>query len=95
MTPALISDPVSNAAGSDVIDAAAKSTSILHRTSWRPPVAVSANGIYIQLNDGTTLIDGVGGASVTCIGNGHPEVVQAIKEQADRMACTSNLFWRS
>ena len=94
MTPALISDSVSNSAGPDVVDKGAptKPTSILHRTSWNPPVAVSANGIYIQLKDGTTLIDGVGGASVACIGNGHPEVIKAVKEQVDRMACTSRSF---
>lgn len=65
-----------------------KSTNILHRTSWRPPVAESAQGIYITLEDGTHLIDGVGGAAVTCIGNGHPKVTQAIKDQMDKVSCS-------
>lgn len=62
-------------------------TAILHRTPWRPPVAVSAKGIYVTLEDGTTVIDAVGGAAVACIGNGHPKVVQAIKDQADKVSC--------
>jgi 4-aminobutyrate aminotransferase-like enzyme len=65
-----------------------KPTSILHRTPWQPPVAVSAQGIYITLEDGTHLIDAVGGAAVTCIGNSHPKVMQAIKDQVDKVSCT-------
>lgn len=64
-------------------------SAILHRTPWRPPVAVSAEGIYVTLEDGQTVIDAVGGAAVACIGNGHPKVVQAIKDQADKVSCES------
>ena len=64
-----------------------KPTSILHRTPWQPPVAESAQGIYITLEDGTLLIDAVGGAAVTCIGNSHPKVMQAIKDQVDKVSC--------
>lgn len=62
-------------------------TSILHRTPWQPPVAVSGKGIYITLEDGREVIDAVGGAAVTCIGNGHPVVQEAVKEQVDKLAC--------
>ena len=62
-------------------------TSILHRTPWQPPVAVSGQGIYITLEDGREVIDAVGGAAVACIGNGHPVVREAIKEQVDKLAC--------
>lgn len=64
-----------------------KPTSILHRTPWQPPVAESAQGIYITLEDGTQLIDAVGGAAVTCVGNSHPKVMQAIKDQVDKVSC--------
>jgi Aminotransferase class-III len=64
-----------------------RATSILHRTPWRPPVAVSGEGIYITLEDGRKVIDGVGGAAVNCLGNGHPEPVKAIKEQVDKLSC--------
>jgi E3 ubiquitin-protein ligase TRIP12 len=60
---------------------------ILHRTPWQPPVAVSGQGIYITLEDGREVIDAVGGAAVACIGNGHPVVREAIKEQVDKLAC--------
>ena len=62
-------------------------TSILYRIPGRPPVTRSANGPYMTLADGRSILDGVGGAAVTCIGNGHPKVVQAIKDQADKLSC--------
>ena len=65
-----------------------QTTSILHRTPWKPPTAISAQGIYVDLQDGTRLLDAVGGAAVACIGNGHPHVLQTIKEQVDRVSCT-------
>ena len=64
-----------------------RATAILHRTPWQPPVAVSGRGVYITLEDGREVIDAVGGAAVTCIGNGHPVVQEAIKEQVDKLAC--------
>ena len=70
-----------------------KPTSILHRTPWQPPVAESAQGIYITLEDGTELIDAVGGAAVTCVGNSHPKVMQAIKDQIDKVSCMRFRFF--
>lgn len=69
-----------------------KPTSLLHRTPWRPPVGVSADGIYITLDDGRRLLDAVGGAAVACIGNNHPAVIQAIKDQVDKVSCMAKLF---
>ena len=66
---------------------APRPTAILHRTPWQPPVAVSGRGIYITLENGREVIDAVGGAAVACIGNGHPVVREAIKEQVDKLAC--------
>ena len=42
----------------------------------------------MTLENGQILLDAVGGAAVTCIGNGHPKVVQAVKDQVDKVACT-------
>ncbi|KZV84309.1 PLP-dependent transferase [Exidia glandulosa HHB12029] len=61
-------------------------SAMLHRTPWRPPVAVSGQGIYVTLKDGRKIIDGAGGAAVTSIGNGHPEVVKAIQQQVGKLA---------
>ena len=82
-----MSSPLTPAAVSEQIAPTVGATSILHRTPWRPPVAVSGEGIYITLEDGRKIIDGVGGAAVNCLGNGHPEPVKAIKEQVDKLSC--------
>ncbi|KAF5383775.1 hypothetical protein D9615_003562 [Tricholomella constricta] len=66
-------------------------TAILHRTPWAPPVAKNANGIYIDLEDGRRVIDAVGGAAVVCIGNSHPKVMQAIKDQVDKVSYVYNM----
>lgn len=62
-------------------------SAILHRTPWRPSVAVKSNGLYITLDDGRVLLDATGGAAVVCIGHGHPVVLQAMKDQIDRITC--------
>jgi len=62
-------------------------TSILHRTPWTPPIAIATDGIYIDLEDGRRVIDGIGGAAVTCIGGKHPKVIKALKDQIDAMSC--------
>ena len=66
---------------------APRPATILHRTPWQPPVAVGGQGIYITLEDGREVIDAAGGAAVTCLGNSHPAVQEALKEQVDKLAC--------
>ncbi|TCD71722.1 hypothetical protein EIP91_005488 [Steccherinum ochraceum] len=68
-----------------------KPTFILHRAPWRPPIAVSGEGIYLDLEDGRRIIDAVGGAAVACIGNGHPAVKKAMKEQIDKLSYVYSL----
>ncbi|TFY68826.1 hypothetical protein EVJ58_g785 [Rhodofomes roseus] len=68
-----------------------KATSILHRTPWAPPIATSAQGIYVTTDDGRQLIDAVGGAAVACIGNGHPAITKALKEQVDKISYVYNM----
>lgn len=87
MAPAPTSEVLSATVNNTPTKKGLKPSAILQRTPWVPPVAVSGQGIYITLEDGSTLIDAVGGAAVACIGNGHPKVVQAIKDQADRVSC--------
>ena len=43
-----------------------------------PPTAVNAKGIYIYLDDGSKILDAVGGASVSCLGHSHPDVISAM-----------------
>ncbi|KAJ7030466.1 pyridoxal phosphate-dependent transferase [Mycena alexandri] len=66
-------------------------TAILHRTPWIPPIAVSAEGSYIELESGQKLLDAIGGAAVTCIGSAHPVVNKALKDQIDRVSYVYNM----
>jgi 4-aminobutyrate aminotransferase/(S)-3-amino-2-methylpropionate transaminase len=53
-----------------------------------PVVAAEARGSTITDVDGNTLIDFAGGVGVMNVGHGHPAVVQAIQEQAERFVHT-------
>ncbi len=53
-----------------------------------PVVAAYARGATITDVDGNTFIDFVGGVGVMNVGHGHPKVVQAIVEQAERFVHT-------
>ncbi|KAJ8694961.1 Ubiquitin fusion degradation protein 4 [Pleurotus ostreatus] len=90
MAPALVHPEETSEVKKNAL-AEQRPTMILHRTPWRPPVAVSGQGIYLQLESGQTVIDAVGGAAVACIGNGHPVVKQAIKDQVDRVSYVYNM----
>ena len=59
---------------------------VFHRsTGARPPIAVRGEGIAIFDADGRQFVDACGGAAVSCLGHGHPDVVAAITEQARRV----------
>lgn len=59
---------------------------VFHRfTGMRPPLAVRGEGIYLIDEQGRRYIDACGGAAVSCLGHGHPEVVAAIAEHAQRL----------
>ncbi|KAI9449971.1 PLP-dependent transferase [Lactarius psammicola] len=66
-------------------------SAVLLVTQGQPPVAVSGKGIYITLDDGREIIDAAGGVAVACIGNGHPVVREAVKEQVDKLAYVYNM----
>ena len=53
-----------------------------------PVVAAEARGSTITDVDGNTFIDFVGGVGVMNVGHGHPAIVQAIQEQAERFLHT-------
>ena len=69
-----------------------KSSSIFHRSLSQAPIVLVAEGIYIDLEDGRRVIDGVGGTAVACLGNSHPTVIQTIKDQAGKLSCTDRLI---
>ena len=85
MSP-IATEQTQDAAAAQPVKAATRPP-ILYRVPTSPPLVTSAHGIYMEIEGGRTVVDGVGGAAVTCIGNGHPKVIQAIKDQADKLSC--------
>ncbi len=69
-------------------------TRILHRQIHNSyPVAVGGKGVEIFDADGRAYIDASGGAAVSCLGHGHPEVTAALHAQADRLAYAHTSFF--
>ncbi|WP_341895204.1 aspartate aminotransferase family protein [Ferrovibrio terrae] len=67
---------------------------ILHRSiNHAYPVAVGGEGIRIIDADGKRYIDASGGAAVSCLGHGHPDITRAMHEQADKLAFAHTSFF--
>jgi len=64
-------------------------------TKSLPPRAVSARGVHIHDAAGKTYLDGSGGAAVSCLGHGDPEVIEAIRRQAETLAFAHTGFFTS
>lgn len=59
------------------------------------PVAVGGEGCYLIDADGKRYLDGSGGAAVSCLGHGDPEIIAAIKDQLDKVAFAHTGFLTS
>jgi adenosylmethionine-8-amino-7-oxononanoate aminotransferase len=69
-------------------------THILHRQIHTElPVAVRGAGLYLYDAGGRGYLDASGGAAVSCLGHGHPDVLQAIHEQLDQLAYAHTSFF--
>ncbi len=69
-------------------------TSLLHRQiHGQLPVAVGGQGIEIVDADGKHYIDASGGAAVSCLGHGHPDVIAALHRQLDTIAYAHTSFF--
>lgn len=69
---------------------------IIHRSlRTTPAVAVSAQGAYITDVSGKRFLDACGGAAVSCLGHGHPEVLAAMHRQIDQLAYAHTSFFTS
>src|SRR6202162_3390477 len=69
-------------------------TSVLHRTiAHSYPVAVRGDGIHIWDATGKQYIDASGGAAVSCLGHGHPDVLAAMHKQLDTIAYAHTGFF--
>jgi hypothetical protein len=69
-------------------------TSVLYRSpAVSYPKAVSARGMYIRDDHGKLYLDMSGGAAVSCLGHGHPDVVAAVREQVGALAFAHTAFF--
>jgi adenosylmethionine-8-amino-7-oxononanoate aminotransferase len=69
-------------------------TRILHRTLGHElPVAVRGEGVHLFDSNGKAYIDASGGAAVSCLGHGHPDVLAAMHAQIDSIAYAHTSFF--
>jgi adenosylmethionine-8-amino-7-oxononanoate aminotransferase len=69
-------------------------THILHRAANAVmPVAVGGKGIELFDQNGKSYIDASGGAAVSCLGHGHPDVLAALHKQLDALAYAHTGFF--
>ncbi len=67
---------------------------ILHRQIHTTlPVAVGGKGVELFDSEGRSYIDASGGAAVSCLGHGHPDIVGALHAQADKLAYAHTSFF--
>jgi adenosylmethionine-8-amino-7-oxononanoate aminotransferase len=72
------------------------STHIVHRSlRAMPPVAVGGEGIWLIDAAGKRYLDASGGAAVSCLGHGHPDVIAAMHAQIDALAYAHTGFFTS
>jgi acetylornithine/N-succinyldiaminopimelate aminotransferase len=59
----------------------------------RAPLAFErGQGVRLYTADGEEYLDCMAGIAVTALGHGHPKLVQAVKDQAEKLWHTSNIF---
>jgi adenosylmethionine-8-amino-7-oxononanoate aminotransferase len=59
------------------------------------PVAVGGSGIEIFDAEGRRYLDASGGAAVSCLGHGHPDVIAALHQQLDTLTYAHTAFFTS
>ncbi len=57
------------------------------------PIGVRGAGVYLYDSTGKQYLDGSGGAAVSCLGHGHPVVIDAIKAQLDKLAYAHTAYF--
>jgi adenosylmethionine-8-amino-7-oxononanoate aminotransferase len=69
-------------------------THVFHRhLRHTPPVAASACGMFVRDAEGREYLDASGGAAVSSLGHGHPDVIAAMHAQIDRLAYAHTSFF--
>lgn len=71
-------------------------SNVFPRQITNPPIkAVSSGGCYIIDENGKQYFDGSGGAAVSCLGHGDPDVIKAVQDQTSKMAFAHTGFFSS
>ncbi len=60
-----------------------------------PPIAVRGEGCYLYDSSGKAYLDGSGGAAVSCLGHGDPDVIAAVQQQVADLAFAHTGFLSS
>ena len=69
-------------------------THVFHRhLHHQPPVAASAQGMFLRDASGRDYLDASGGAAVSALGHGHPDVIAAMHAQIDQLAYAHTSFF--
>lgn len=71
-------------------------THVFHRhLRTTPLIAVSASGMRIRDASGNSYLDASGGAAVSSVGHGHPDVIAAMHVQINRLSYAHTSFFSS
>jgi adenosylmethionine-8-amino-7-oxononanoate aminotransferase len=66
----------------------------LHRSiAHKYPAAATGKGLILTDTNGKEYIDASGGAAVSCLGHGHPDVLAAMHKQLDKLAYAHTSFF--
>jgi adenosylmethionine-8-amino-7-oxononanoate aminotransferase len=73
-----------------------RSSRVLHRSLREtPPKAIGGEGVYLIAEGGRRVLDASGGAAVSCLGHQHPRVLDAMAQQASKLAYAHTAFFSS
>jgi adenosylmethionine-8-amino-7-oxononanoate aminotransferase len=73
-----------------------KKSRVLHRSLREtPPLAIGGHGVWLIDAEGREVLDGSGGAAVSCLGHQHPRVLEAMAQQAGKLTYTHSSFCTS
>ena len=70
-----------------------ESAYVMHTFGRSPVEFTKGHGMVLTGDDGRTYRDFLAGIGVCCLGHGHPAVVNAVREQAERLLHVSNYFY--
>ena len=69
-------------------------THIIQRNpSVNLPIAIRGKGVYLYDSAGREYIDASGGAAVSCLGHGHPDILVAMRAQMEKIAFAHSSFF--